>query len=171
MLSRWPGGCRPICGSIWIHAAPCSFQGFPSVEYVEYCARLTCRGFVNDGDANAGISIQPRLRRATVRGFARCHGASAAEPAAGKYDRAKSTGVKSTGVKFAGFRSAHAKSASTEPAGSRVDPIRHILASNTAAIGADRRLDGKHDGCRIQPSLRNSKSRKYQHGRRRQREQ
>ena len=49
ITARWPAGCRRQAG-------PSRFQGFASVEYVEYCARFTCCGFAHLAVANAGIS-------------------------------------------------------------------------------------------------------------------
>ncbi len=76
---------------------PCRFQGFSSVEYVEYWAGFTCRGFTHVTVANAGIFIQPRHRLATVCGLARCHDVGTAEPVyAGKPVSAKPTCDKRT---------------------------------------------------------------------------
>ena len=133
IATRWPAGCRRQAG-------PSRFQGFASVEYVEYCARFTCCGFAHLAVANAGIFIHPGHRLAAVRGLARCRHVGAAGPAAcaGKPSR---SGAHSTHLPFP--------------------------ATGAATVNADERRDRRFRDFRyrVQSNLRRPKSGKLTHSR------
>lgn len=132
--------CYPLARGLQATSRAKSFQGFASVEYVEYCARFTCCGFAHLAVADAGILTRPGHRLAAVRGLARCRYVGAAESAActGKSSR---SGVHSTHFPFP--------------------------ATGAATVGADERRDRRfrHFRYRVQSNLRRPKSGKLTHGR------